>query len=77
MDKGGVFEKLGKYEDAIIRYDKVIMIDSKDANAWYHKGQALKKLYRNKEAVECFDRVLKIDPEDVRAQDAIDALNKR
>ena len=68
--KGFALNNLGRYEEAIICYDKLLEINPNDALValiWNKKCLALNDLKRYEEAIECFDRVLEIKPKDVNA----------
>ena len=52
---------IGKFEDAIPYYDKVIAIDPNNTVAISNKGDVLWRMGRYKEAIPYFDTVLKID----------------
>ena len=67
VNKGVALNYLGKYNEAIVCYDKVVKIDPNNANAWGNKGVALDKLGKYEEAVECYDKALEIDPKYVDA----------
>ena len=64
--KALALEKLGKYEESIECYDKILEIDPRALNAYHNKGVALEKLGKHEEAVKCFDKEKpkeKISPE--------------
>ena len=58
---------MGKYEDAIDCYNKVIEINSKYATAFQNKGISLTKLGRYNEAIECYSRAIELNPLDYDA----------
>ena len=53
--KGLALESLGRVEDAILNYDKLLDIDPKNSDAWDAKGLALGSLGKEAEAKKCFD----------------------
>ena len=55
-------EKLGRYEEAIIYYDKALKVDVNYVPALYNKGVALGKLAKNDEAQQYLDKAKEIDP---------------
>jgi tetratricopeptide (TPR) repeat protein len=61
-NKGTALDQLGRYEEAVECFDKVLEINPKDAEALNNKGSSLIKMNRYEEAVECFDEALTIDP---------------
>jgi len=65
--KGAALDTLGKHEEAILCFDKVLAIDPMAAPAWNNKGRALVNLGRLQESLECYDKALAIYPLDVPA----------
>ncbi len=51
---------LGKYQEAIKCYDKVIELEPDDYAAYYNKGLALHDLGKYKEAIDCYDKAIEI-----------------
>ena len=80
-NKGLALADLGKYNEAIICYDKALEINPRYAEAWNNKGGALAKLGKHNEAIICLDKALEINPRDNKAWNnkgvALDALGKR
>ncbi|MDE1769032.1 MAG: tetratricopeptide repeat protein [Thaumarchaeota archaeon] len=66
-DHGLEFAKIGKYEDAIIWYDKAIEINSNDDTLLDNKGIALSTLGKYEESIIWFDKALKINPDHANA----------
>jgi len=60
--KGNALSELGKYQEAIVCYDKAIEINPIYDAAWYSKGAVLVRLGKDQEAIVCFDKALEIDP---------------
>jgi tetratricopeptide (TPR) repeat protein len=60
-NNGTALDNLGKYEEAIQCYDRVLEIDGKYVEAWYNKGTALDNLGKYEEAIQCYDKALEID----------------
>ena len=54
----------GKYNEAILCFDKAIERKPDDRTAWFNKGNVLYNLGRYDEAILCFDRVIEINPND-------------
>ncbi len=65
--KGIDLRKLGRYQEAINCYDRVLELDPEDPDTWNNKGYALRKLGRYREAINCYDTALELDPEYVNA----------
>jgi tetratricopeptide (TPR) repeat protein len=61
-NKGVSLSSLGRYQDAVVCYDKALQIDPSHAGSWHGKGFALSNLGRKEEAFACYDRALEIDP---------------
>ena len=66
-NKGLSLERLGRLEEAIACFDRMLEINPSDGEAWFDKGVALDKLGRSEEAIVHYDRALKIDPRDSKA----------
>ena len=66
-NKGISLDNLGRYEEAIGCYDKVLEIDPRNAKAWNNKGCSLINLDQLEDAIRCFDKALEIDPHEVNA----------
>ena len=59
--KGTSFLKVGKPDEAMSCFNKVLEINPDDTYALYEKGKVLVELRKYSEAVDCYDHVLKID----------------
>ena len=70
-NKGLAFVKLGRTDEAIQLFDKVLAMDANDSDALNNKGLAFVKLGRTDEAIQLFDKVLAMDANDS------DALNNK
>ena len=57
----------GKYEEAIMCFDKALAINPKYARVWRDKGYALNHLGRYEDALTCFDEALGLDPTSAHA----------
>lgn len=64
LAKGFILTQLGRYEDAIECFDKVIKIDPFHKSVWAKKAEVLIKLKRNDEALLCYNRAIELDPKD-------------
>ena len=64
-NKGVALDDLGRHEEAIEYYDRLLAIDPTEVNALNNKGVALAELGKYQEAIEYFDKALAIDPNDV------------
>ena len=62
--EGATLLALGRYEEAIVYFDKALEIDPNDADSWGSKGSALQQLHRHEESLMCFDKAIQINPLD-------------
>lgn len=60
--KGVQYSERGKYDLALIEYNKAVKKDPKFAFAWDNMGICYRKLKRYKEAVNCYKKSLELDP---------------
>jgi tetratricopeptide (TPR) repeat protein len=67
--EGQVLLNSSRFEEALVTYDKVLMIDSKSVDALNGKGLTLNQLGKYDEAITWFDKALEIDPNFVNALD--------
>jgi tetratricopeptide (TPR) repeat protein len=65
--KGYTLANSGKYDDAIICFDKALEINPKYTRVWRNKGYALNNLKRYVEAITCLDEALEINPNSAHA----------
>jgi len=80
VNKGVALGNLGKFDEAIVCFDRALEINPEYAEAWYNKGFALGNLGKFDEAIVCYDRALEINPEYAEAWNnkgvALDELGK-
>ena len=55
------YEKLGKYEEAIECYDKVIELNPSNEVLWNRKGKCFALLKRYKEAIKCYNEATRLN----------------
>ena len=60
VKEGNNLDSKGKYDEAIAYYDKALMIDPTDADAWFDKGETLKKMGKSTEADRCVETATKL-----------------
>ncbi|NLM28844.1 MAG: tetratricopeptide repeat protein [Methanomicrobiales archaeon] len=65
--KGQTCCTTGKFDRAIVCYNRALEISPDDPVVWKRKGFVLLKIGRYNEAVACYDRALELDPEDATA----------
>jgi len=71
FNKGFALFSLGKYEESVRAYDKVIELKPDYADAWNNKGLALKKQGKYDDAIKAYDDAIRLDPK------AADAWNNK
>ena len=64
--KGVSLSELGKYQQAIVCFDKFLSVSPKTVEAWACKGEALAKMGKNSDALACFDHALGLEPKRAR-----------
>ena len=67
LKKGNIFGRFGRFDDAIICYDGVILQDNENILALLNKGLCYHKIGQYDIAIECFNVVLKIKPQNKTA----------
>ena len=60
--EGQDYSTEGKYEMAIVSFNKAVKADSKFAFAWDNLGISYRRIGNYKEAVRCYEKSLEIDP---------------
>jgi tetratricopeptide (TPR) repeat protein len=60
-NKGGSLAVLGRTQQAIECFDRVIEMDPRDEQAWYNKGVCLDELSHAAEAYECYEQATRIN----------------
>ena len=55
---------LGRYDDAIVDYDKAIHLKPDDATTYSNRGTAKGMLGRYDDAIADFDKALRLKPDD-------------
>jgi tetratricopeptide (TPR) repeat protein len=58
---GGGWSLLGRHEEALLAFDRVLALDQENVDAWSNRGAALAHLGRNEEALEACDKALSLD----------------
>ena len=62
-NQGNALFRIGRFEDAIAKYDKPLEIQPDFYEAWYNRGDALFNLGRYEEAIASYDEALKRTPD--------------
>jgi predicted TPR repeat methyltransferase len=60
--RGVALHHLGRYDEALACYDRVIAMEPANARAWYHRAGALDALERWDDALRAIDKVIAIEP---------------
>jgi tetratricopeptide (TPR) repeat protein len=61
IQKGGEMLNTSRYEEALVSFDRALMIDSMSVDALNGKGLVLNQLGKYEEAITWFDKVLEIN----------------
>jgi tetratricopeptide (TPR) repeat protein len=72
QNKGSVLADLGRYDEAVQCFEKILSVEPNNAQAWRLKGMAFERLGLRKDARKCFDRVSKLS--DAMASQGRDAF---
>jgi tetratricopeptide (TPR) repeat protein len=63
IQKGGEMLNTSRYEEALVSFDRALMIDSMSVDAQNGKGLVLNQLGKYDEAITWFDKTLEINPD--------------
>lgn len=63
MAEGDRLLKAGRFEEAILHYDRAIRLSHRPSDAYTSRGIAFKRLGRNQEALQDQQKAVKIDPD--------------
>ena len=61
FDKANIFCLEGKYEEAIVYYNKAIELDPNNSAAYYNKGSVKADLGEYEEAIKYYDMAIELD----------------
>ena len=64
IGKGSALDVLGKYDEALVCYGRILKEEQNNAMAWHNKGIVLRNLGKREEALACFSKALEINPKD-------------
>jgi tetratricopeptide (TPR) repeat protein len=70
-DIGAVYQKKGKYVEAINAYDNAIEINPQNSDVWIFKATCLEHLGNYNEAEKAYDKALEINPQKIIASFSI------
>jgi tetratricopeptide (TPR) repeat protein len=63
IQKGGEMLNTSRYEEALVSFDRALMIDSMSVDALNGKGLVLNQLGKHEDAINLFDKALDINPD--------------
>ena len=61
-NRGLVLAKLGRFEEALVAFDRSIEVDQNYADAHYNRGRVLEELFRYEDALLAYKRSIALDP---------------
>lgn len=67
LERANTLSVMGKFEEAILEYQKALKIRASNLQAWHNMGVILEKLGRNDKALNAFNRALEINPRSLEA----------
>ena len=62
LEQANTLSVMGKFDEAILEYQKALKIRSSNFQAWHNSGVILEKIGRNQEALGAFNKALEINP---------------
>jgi len=72
---GGIYGNIGKYDKAIIEFQKALKLNPESSNTHYNLGIAYKIIGKFNEAIESFNQAILLDPNNVAAKQALQSIN--
>ena len=67
FNRGVALHQLGRHDEAIASYHRVLALESDFPNAHFNRGNVLAHVNRDAEALASYDRMLALDPRHVEA----------
>ena len=67
LEKGNSLYEQGRYDEAVVSYDRSLLLNPQLDAAWFNKGNALYMQGNYDEALFVFDRAIEINPQDANA----------
>jgi hypothetical protein len=67
LEKGNSLYEQGRYDEAVVFYDRSLLLDPQLDAAWFNKGNALYMQGNYDKALFVFDRAIEINPQDGKA----------
>jgi CheY-like chemotaxis protein len=67
LEQANSLSVMGKFEDAILEYQKALKIRASNIQAWHNMGVILEKCGRDEKALKAFNKALEINPRSLEA----------
>jgi hypothetical protein len=67
LEKGNYLYEQGRYDEAVVFYDRSLLLNPQLDAAWFNKGNALYMQGNYDKALQAFDRTIEINPQDANA----------
>jgi len=67
LEKGNSLYEQGRYDEAVVSYDRSLLLNPQLDAAWFNKGNALYMQGNYDKALFVFDRAIEINPQDANA----------
>jgi tetratricopeptide (TPR) repeat protein len=64
--RGETYHTTGRYEEAVVAFDRAVAVNPGFAEAWRNRGLSLALLGKTSESEESFTRAISLDPENAR-----------
>jgi tetratricopeptide (TPR) repeat protein len=70
LTEGFILLKMGKYDNALSRFDNLLQRNESNTDAWYLKAEVELALKDYDDALRCYNQALEIDPQFAEAYNA-------
>jgi tetratricopeptide (TPR) repeat protein len=67
LEKGNYLYEQGRYDEAVVFYDRSLLLNPQHDASWFNKGNALYMQGNYDKALQAFDRTIEINPQDANA----------
>jgi hypothetical protein len=67
LEKGNFLYEQGRYDEAVVFYDRSLLLNPQLGAVWFNKGNALYMQGNYDKALSVFDRAIEINPQDANA----------
>jgi superkiller protein 3 len=65
---------LGRLEESLTSFEKVLLLNPENQQAWFSRGLVLEALGKMEDAIGCYQKTLELDPSFEGVQERIDHL---